>query len=86
LAASAIGDHQVDRSWSSLQGNLANAQGEHALRPRTNPPTEREVRNAIERVTVTEARIEIVLDESIVVEGQDRVLTLPWTRASSLKP
>jgi hypothetical protein len=86
LAASAIGDHQVDRSWSSLQGNLANAQDEHALRPRTNPPTEREVQNAIERVTVSEARIEIVLDESIVVEGQDRVLTLPWTRASSLKP
>ena len=83
MAASAIGDHQVDRSWSSLQGNLANAQDEHALRPRTNPPTEREVRNAIERVTVSEARIEIVLDESIVVEGQDRVLTLPWTRASS---
>jgi hypothetical protein len=34
------------------------------------PPTENEVRNAIERVTVSEARIEIVLNESIVVEGQ----------------
>jgi site-specific DNA recombinase len=83
LAASAIADHQVDRSRSSLKSNRANAQREHTLRPRTNPPTENEVRNAIARVTVSEARIEIVLNESIVVEGQDRVLTLPWTRASS---
>ena len=41
------------------------------------------MRNAIDRVTVSATRIEIVLNESIVVEGQDRVLTLPWTRASS---
>src|SRR5271167_2133750 len=30
-----------------------------------------------------EKRIEIVLSESVVDEGQDRVLTLPWTRPSS---
>ena len=28
-------------------------------------------------------RIEIILNESIIVERQDRALTLPWTRASS---
>ena len=41
------------------------------------------MRDAIDRATVSATRIEIVLNESIVVEGQDRVLTLPWTRASS---
>ena len=41
------------------------------------------MRNAIDRATVSATRIEIDLNESIVVEGQDRVLTLPWTRASS---
>ena len=46
-------------------------------------PSENDVRNAIDRATVSATRIEIVLNESIVVEGQDRVLTLPWTRASS---
>jgi site-specific DNA recombinase len=79
----AIEDHQVDRNRSSLQGNLANVQREHTLRPRTNSPTENEVRNAIERVTVSAARIAIVLSESIVNEGQDRLVTLPWGRTSS---
>jgi hypothetical protein len=46
-------------------------------------PSENDVRNAIDRATVRATGIEIVLAESIVVEGQDRVLTLPWTRASS---
>jgi hypothetical protein len=41
------------------------------------------VRAAVERVTVGATRIEIVLSEPIVAEGQARVLTLPWTRASS---
>jgi predicted nucleotidyltransferase len=41
------------------------------------------VRNAIERATVGATRIEILLSESVVAEGQDRVLTLPWTRPSS---
>jgi len=50
---------------------------------RRDPPTEDDVRNAIERATVSAKRIEIVLSESIVAEGQDRVLTLPWTRTSS---
>ena len=50
---------------------------------RRDPPSENDVRNAIDRVTVSATRIEIVLNELIVVEGQDRVLTLPWTRASS---
>jgi site-specific DNA recombinase len=46
-------------------------------------PSENDVRNAIDRATVSATRIEIILNESIIVEGQDRVLTLPWTRASS---
>lgn len=46
-------------------------------------PSENDVRNAIGCVTVSATRIEIVLNESIVCEGQDRVLTLPWTRVSS---
>jgi site-specific DNA recombinase len=40
------------------------------------------MRNAIDRATVSATRIVIILNESIIVEGQDRVLTLPWTRAS----
>ncbi len=50
---------------------------------RQDPPTEKDVRNAIERTTVSATRIEIVLNESVAAEGQDRVLTLPWTRTSS---
>ena len=37
------------------------------------PPTEDDVENAIERATVSAKRIEIVLSESIVAEGQDQV-------------
>ena len=37
----------------------------------------------IERTTVSATRIEILLSDSIVAEGQDRILTLPWTRPSS---
>ena len=41
------------------------------------------MRNAIERATVGATQIEILLSESVVAEGQDRALTLPWTRLSS---
>ena len=47
------------------------------------PPTENDVRSAIERATVSATRIEILLSKSVVADGQDRVLTLPWTRPSS---
>jgi len=50
---------------------------------RTDPPNQKEVRNAIERVTIGATRIEILLNESVVAEGLDRALTLPWTRPSS---
>lgn len=40
-------------------------------------PSENDVRNAIDRATVSATRIEIILNESIIVEGRDRVLTLP---------
>ena len=46
-------------------------------RLRGDPPTEKEVRNAIERATVGATQIEILLSESVVAEDQDRVLTLP---------
>ena len=36
-----------------------------------------------DRVTVSATRIEIVLCECIVGEGQDRLLEFPWTRTSS---
>ena len=78
---SAITDHHINRGF--LGGNVASAQREQTRRPPTDPPTENDVRNAIERVTVSATRIEIVLSESIVGEGQDRLLTLPWTRTSS---
>ena len=41
------------------------------------------MRNAIERATVGATQIEILLSKSVVAEGQDRALTLPWTRPSS---
>ena len=43
------------------------------------------MRNAIERVTVGATRIEILLNESVVGEGLDRVLRLPWSRPSSCR-
>jgi site-specific DNA recombinase len=66
-----------------LGGNQAIPYHEQTRRFRSDPPTENDVRNAIERATVSATRIEIVLNESIVDEGQDRGLTLPWTRPSS---
>ena len=62
-------------------GDQAIPQLEPTRRLRGDPPTEKDVRNAIERATVGATRIEIVLSESVVAEGQDRVLTLPrtWT-------
>jgi site-specific DNA recombinase len=62
-------------------GDQAIPQLEPTRRLRGDPPTEKDVRNAIERATVGATRIEILLSESVVAEGQDRVLTLPrtWT-------
>jgi site-specific DNA recombinase len=79
--ANATVDHHINRGF--LGGNAASVQREQTHRPPTDPPTESDVRNAIERVTVSATRIEIVLSESIVSEGQDRLLTLPWSRTSS---
>jgi hypothetical protein len=66
-----------------LGGIQAVTQHGQTRRLRQDPLTEKDVRNAIERITVSATRIEIVLNESVVAEGQDRVLTLPWTRTSS---
>jgi site-specific DNA recombinase len=63
-------------------GDYAIAQNESG-RMRRRLPSENDVRDAIDHAAVSATRIEIVLNESIVVEGQDRVLTLPWTRACS---
>ena len=63
------------------RGDYAITQHEFAPMRRTDR-ARNDVRNAIECATVSATRIEIVLNE-FIVEGQDRVLTLPWTRASS---
>ena len=81
VQASAIADYHINHSV--LGGNQAIPQHEQARRLRTDPPNQKDVRNAIERVTVGATRIEILLNESVVAEGLDRVLTLPWTRTSS---
>ncbi len=67
--------HHINHSV--LGANQAIPQHEQTRGLRRDPPTEDDVRNAIERATVSAKRIEIVLSESIVAEGQDRVLTLP---------
>jgi DNA invertase Pin-like site-specific DNA recombinase len=41
------------------------------------------IRSAIERVTLSASRIEIILGELAINEGRDRVLTIPWTPRSS---
>ena len=78
--ANAIDGCHIDRGDG--RGDYAIAQHESA-RMRRPLPSENDVRNAIDRATVSATRIEIVLNEAIIVEGQDRVLTLPWTRSSS---
>ena len=78
--ANAIDGCHIDRGGGRC--DYAIAQHESG-RMRRCLPSENDVRNAIDCATVSATRIEIVLSESIVVEGQDRVLTLPWTRASS---
>ena len=88
--ARAIGPHLAGRA-SAIDGchinhgvrggDQAIPQLEPARGLRGDPPTEKDVRNAIERATVGATRIEILLSESVVAEGQDRILTLPrtWT-------
>ena len=66
-----------------LGGTRVIPQHEQTRRLRRDPTSENDVRNAIERTTVSATRIEILLSELVVAEGQDRVLTLPWTRPSS---
>jgi site-specific DNA recombinase len=78
--ANAIDGCHIDRGGG--HGDCSLAQNE-SVRMRRRLPSENDVRDAIDRAAVSATRIEIVLNESIVVEGQDRVLTLPWTRASS---
>ena len=63
-------------------GNVASAHCEQTRRPPTDPSGEKDVRDAIERITLCATQIDIVLNESVVGEGQDRLLTLPWTRTS----
>jgi site-specific DNA recombinase len=76
--ANAIDGCHIDRGDG--RGDYAIAQHESA-RMRRYLPSENDVRNAIDRATVSATRIEIVLNEAIIVEGQDRVLTLPRTKA-----
>ena len=77
VQASAIDDRQINHGV--VGGSQMITQDEQTRRP----ATENDVRNAIERATISATRIEILLSGSVVDEGQDRVLTLPWTRLSS---
>ena len=77
--AHAVGPHLAGRA-SAIDGCHINhgGRGGHQAIPqleltrrlRGDPPTEKDVRNAIERATVGATRIEILLSES-VAEGQD---------------
>jgi site-specific DNA recombinase len=78
--ANAIGGYHIDHGGGP--GDYAITQHESG-RMRRYLPSENRWRNAIDCATVSATRIEIVLADLIVVDGQDRVLTLPWTRASS---
>jgi site-specific DNA recombinase len=91
LIANAVGAHLAARAnaidschidHGGGRGDCAITQNESS-RMRRYLPSENDGRNAIDRATVSATRIEIILNESIIVEGQDRVLTLPWIRASS---
>ena len=57
--------------------------GAQRERPPADTPLGKNIRNAIDRATVSATRIEIVLCECIVGEGQDRLLEFTWTRTSS---
>src|ERR1700722_1196239 len=89
--ANAVGAHLAARA-NAIDGchiDCGDGRGAYAITQQESarggryPPSESDVRIAIDRATVSATRSEIVLNESIVVGGQDRVLTLPWTRASS---
>ena len=62
VQASAIDGCHINHG--ALSGNQAIRQHEQARRSRRDPPTENDVRNAIERVTIGATRIEIILSES----------------------
>jgi site-specific DNA recombinase len=53
-----------------------------AGRPRRERSNDDDVRNAIERVTIGRGEIEIRLTDSLVTEGQDQTLRIPWTPPS----
>ena len=80
---STIDNAHIDNGVLGVLGDC-HAIGPHedARRLRTDTVTS-EVRNAIERATVGAAQVEILLSEAVVADGQDRVVTLPWTRPSS---
>jgi site-specific DNA recombinase len=79
--AKAIDDCKIARPEG--RDDYAIGQHEQARGLRRDMQTENAVRSAIDRVTVGATRIEIGLNELVIDEGQDQILTLPWTRASS---
>ena len=81
--ARAVGTHLAVQARAISGGNQAVTQHEQARRLRGDAPTEKDTRDAIERAMVSATRIEILLSDSVVAEGQDRMLTLPWARPSS---
>jgi hypothetical protein len=89
--ANAVGAYLATRA-NAIDGcyiDRGDGRGDYAItrheagRTRRDLPSKDDVRNAIDCASLSATRIEVVLNESIVSEGQDRVLTLPWTRASS---
>src|SRR5208337_4551007 len=77
-AAIAIDDHNINHSV--LGASQAIPQHEQTRRLRRDPPTEDDVRNAIERATVSAKRIEIVLSESIVAAARS---SSAWAKRSN---
>lgn len=71
----------------SYQSQLPRRQclGRAARTPTSRHATWEEYSKRHRPVTVSATRIEIVLCESIVGEGQDRLLEFPWTRTSSCR-
>ena len=63
VQSSAIADYHID--YCVLDASQAITQHEQTRGSRRNPPTENDVRKAIERATVSATRIEILLTESI---------------------
>ena len=69
VQASTIVDRHINHGV--LGGTRVIPQHEQTRRLRRDPTSENDVRNAIERTTVSATRIEILVSESVVAEGDE---------------